>query len=188
MKLLTTNYLPVKIREAFLSGSLQTNKGFTLLELIVAIGVFSAVISASTGIFLSTLTAQRKAIALQNIQDNIRFAVESMAKEIRTGKTFSANPERTQLNFINAAGASVVYRLSGTAIERSQDNGTTFLPITADNIEVSGLKFYLSGEAESDGLQPKITITAKTRAKNVKIAEQSEMYLETTISAREIQS
>ena len=161
--------------------------GFTLLELIVAIGVFSAVISASTGIFISTLTAQRKAIALQNVQDNIRFAAESMAKEIRTGKNFSVNGE-AQLNFTNAAGASVIYRLAGAAIEKSSDSGATFLPITADNIEVAVLKFYLTGETEGDGLQPKITITAKTRSKNVKIAEQSEMNLETTISAREIQS
>lgn len=167
---------------------LKANKGFTLLELIVAIGVFSTVISASTGIFISTLTAQRKAIALQNIQDNIRFAAESMAKEIRTGKNFSANPEGTQLNFTNAAGASVVYLLTAGRIEKSSDNGATFLPITADNIEVAALKFYLRGEAEGDGLQPKITISAKTRSKNVKIAEQSEMNLETTISVREIQS
>lgn len=178
MKLLTTHY------------SLQTNKGFTLLELIVAIGVFSAVISASTGIFISTITAQRKAIALQNVQDNIRFAAESMAKEIRTGKTFSVNAQGgSQLNFTNAAGASVIYRLSGTAaIEKSSDGGANFLPITADNIEVASLKFYLTGEIEGDGLQPKITITVKTRSKNVKIAEQSEMNLETTISVREIQS
>lgn len=161
--------------------------GFTLLELIVAIGVFSAVISASTGIFISTLVAQRKAISLQNVQDNIRFATESMAKEIRTGENFSVNGE-TQLNFTNAAGASIVYLLSAGRIEKSADGGATFLPITADNIEVASLKFYLTGEAEGDGLQPKITITAKTRSKNVKIAEQSEMNLETTVSIREIQS
>jgi prepilin-type N-terminal cleavage/methylation domain-containing protein len=69
--------------------------GFTLLEMIVAMAIFSAVILLGLAALLSMVNAQRKAAALQDTQDNIRFAFEAMTKEIRTGGSYHCNQDNS---------------------------------------------------------------------------------------------
>lgn len=66
-------------------------KGFTLLEMIVAVGVFATVAVLSVSSLLSLISAQKKALALQTVQDNLRFAFESMARDIQQGRFYYCN-------------------------------------------------------------------------------------------------
>lgn len=62
------------------------NQGFTLLELIVAIGIFSFVVLGAIGMMISVFRAQAKAIAIKNVMDNDRFVMELMTRELRTSR------------------------------------------------------------------------------------------------------
>src|SRR3989344_7091485 len=136
----------------------QNMAGLTLIELIVAIGVFGLVVSMAFGIFVLALASQRRIIALRNIEDNARFALESMAREIRTGKNFGGSIN--SLSFTNAKGESVVYRLNNKIIEKSSDGGANYSVVTGSEVAVDYLNFYLLGQAPGDGLEPRVTITA----------------------------
>ena len=61
------------------------NRGFTLMELVVSLGIFSAVVVAAVGMMISVFRAQSKAIAIKNVFDNARFSLELMTRELRTG-------------------------------------------------------------------------------------------------------
>ena len=69
--------------------------GFTLLEMIVAVGVFALLTSLSVGSLLMLTGTQKKAASLQSIQDNLRFALEAISKDIRFGDQYycSDNPQ-----------------------------------------------------------------------------------------------
>lgn len=158
--------------------------GLTMIELIVAIGIFGLVIGMTVGIFVLSIISQRRIIALRNVEDNIRFTSESMAREIRTGLNFSGGG--STLSFNNAAGQSVVYRLNSNAIEKSVNGGSTYSAVTGSEIMVNYLNFYLAGQALGDGLQPRITVVigvtgqVGNQAANLKV--------QTTISERLLQS
>lgn len=62
--------------------------GFTLFEMMVAVGIFSMVVSLASGSALLFHRVHRKALNSQNVLDNVRFAMDSMAREIRTGDNF----------------------------------------------------------------------------------------------------
>ena len=62
----------------------QNKKGVTLLEITVAVAIFSVVMLSATEIFRMVIEGQRNAIASQNVQESMRYAFETMAKEIRT--------------------------------------------------------------------------------------------------------
>ena len=64
------------------------NAGFTLIEMIVSLGVFTFVILISMGSFLAILGAQKKAIAVGTLQENLRFSIETMLKDIRVGYSY----------------------------------------------------------------------------------------------------
>ena len=51
-------------------------KGFSLIELIVAMGMFGVVMLMATGIFNSVINGQRRAIASQNTQESMRYVFE----------------------------------------------------------------------------------------------------------------
>jgi len=128
-----------------------------LIELIVAIGIFGLVVIMVTSIFVIAVVSQRRIISLRNIEDNARFALESMAREIRTGKNFSTIG--SSLSFTNAKSESVVYRLNNKTIEKSSDGGVNYFAVTGSEATIDYLNFYLLGQAPGDGLQPRITIT-----------------------------
>lgn len=59
-----------------------------MLEMIVAVGVFATVAVLSVSSLLSLIGAQKKALALQSVQDNLRFSMESIARDLRQGDFF----------------------------------------------------------------------------------------------------
>lgn len=64
--------------------SLRRN-GFSLVEIIVVVAVFSVTVLVATNIFLLSSRSQRLATSAQKIQGDIRFALEAIAREVRFG-------------------------------------------------------------------------------------------------------
>lgn len=168
----------------FMQKQYKKQSGLTIIELIVAVGIFSLVIGMTIGIFVLAITTQRRITALKNVDDNIRFTVESMAREIKTGKNFSSSA--SLLSFTNANGESVVYRLNANIVEKSSDGGTNYSAVTGTEVTINYLNFYLMGQAAGDGLEPRITITigATSQAGN----QSANLKAQTTISERFLQS
>lgn len=159
--------------------------GFTVPEMLVALTLFLIVVGATTGVFLSSYRSQRSAFAFLNVQNNIRYALEVMAREMRTGSGFQ--PDTNSIAFTNQYGESIVYRLSNGRIERSS-NGLAgpFAPITAAEVTVSDFKIATFGLAAGDGQQPRITISLKISSQVG--TQQAESVVQTTVSQRELDS
>lgn len=80
-------------------------RGFTVLEMIVALGVFATVATLSVSSLLSLMGAQKKALTLQSVQDNLRFSIEAIARDLRQG------------DFFYCGGASLENFGSGPSVE-----------------------------------------------------------------------
>ncbi len=158
--------------------------GLTIIELIVAIGIFSLVVGMTVSIFVLALSSQRRIIALRNATDNIRFTTEAMAREIKTGKNFSGGG--SSVSFTNAKGEAINYRLNNNIVEKSSDGGVNYLAVTGAEAAVNYLNFYLMGQATGDGLQPRVTVTIGVTSS---IGSQTaNLKVQTTISGRSLQN
>jgi len=166
------------------SKNYNIENGLTMIELVVAMGIFGLVSVMISSIFILSLQSQRRIIALRNVEDNTRFVMESMSREIRTGKNFSSSGN--SLSFTNAKGEMVNYRLNNNSVEKSSDGGSTYSPITGNSVVIDYLNFYLMGQDAGDILQPRITIalgiTSNVGNHVVNIKSQ------TTVSARSLQN
>lgn len=158
--------------------------GLTMIELIVAIGIFGLVISIVVDIFVLAVISQRRIITVRNVSDNIRFTIEAMSREIRTGKNFII--EAGQLTFVNARGEDVAYRLLNNRIDKSSNGGISYLPMTGPEIVVNYFNYYLNGQTALDGLQPRVTVTIGADSKVGR--QNTSLKIQTTISARLIQN
>ena len=76
----------------------KNNTGVTLIELLVAVTLFSVIMLSATAIFKIMVEGQRNAIAAQNAQESMRYVFEVMAKEIRMAQ--KSNDEcKINMNF-----------------------------------------------------------------------------------------
>lgn len=76
--------------------SFQTKQsGFTLVEMIVALAVFSIVITISVGALLMLVASNDQLRKEQAIMTNLSFALDSMTREIRTGTHYYCRSENS---------------------------------------------------------------------------------------------
>jgi len=194
--------------------NLRNNQsGYSLIEMLVAVSLFSAIMLAASAVFQSAMESQRSTIASQNIQENMKFILEVMSKEIRSasgdhagsvcasGGQASAyykvfNNENndanigTELYFKNRNGNCVIYKLNGSQIEITREAlsppPTDTQLISPDDIEISDLQFFIKDD-EADALhtqQPRVTISMKAKMKSIKTMYQLSTPIQTTISSR----
>src|SRR5690606_24678346 len=87
-----------------MSGArLQKAAGFTLIELMIALLLGLLVMGAAISIFLSNRQAYTATEGLGRVQENVRFAFELMARDIREA---GANPCGKHVPLVNVISGS----------------------------------------------------------------------------------
>lgn len=161
--------------------------GFTLIELMVAVGVFSVAITASSGLFITSLRGQQRTYVVQNLADNARYAMEAMTKEMRMGSGFaSATCDGNNCSFISHMmhrdGKNVKFSYDSAAKKINFDDGVSELPITSANIEVTGLDFEIIGGSATS--HERIVIVMQARVASNSPYTSVDITLQTTVSPR----
>ena len=62
--------------------------GFTLIEIIVSLGIFTVVAVVAMGAFLKVIDANKKSQSLKTAINNVNFALESISRELRVGSNY----------------------------------------------------------------------------------------------------
>jgi len=165
------------------SSALKNKKGITLIELIVSIALFSLAVIVVLTILSTGINAQRKVIALQNVQENARALLEFIAKEVRMGIVSSAGTD--YINITRSDGDVVRYTFSNGDIIRNNITDNLSGAMNSTNINITG-SFYVTGLGTADNLQPKITIVLSVQSQGSKVEEQARIDLQTTLSQRNL--
>ncbi|MFA5098770.1 MAG: prepilin-type N-terminal cleavage/methylation domain-containing protein [Candidatus Paceibacterota bacterium] len=134
--------------------------GFTMIELLVSMGIFLILISIVSGSFIRTLRTQKELVGLMSINDNANLTLEQIMRELRTGYNFS-KVSQNEFQFVNAENKIIYYKAVNGAIERGETSElavTTYRKITADNVEIKNFNVNIAGGDAGDGYQPRITI------------------------------
>ena len=146
---------------------------------MVAVSIFAIVMVIAVGSVLAIVSADKKAQALNSIISNLNFAAEGMFRDLRTGYNYDCNSNQNGLNdcigsdsdpaghsmsFTSAQsqGKTVTYSLSGGRIYKEvEGQGSRPYPVTAPEVKVEKLDFYIAGTAHDpiqDNRQPRILI------------------------------
>lgn len=65
-----------------------STRGFTLIEMIVSLGVFAIVVTITTGALLTLVYSNQRYQNEQNVMTNLSFALDSMTREMRMGTNY----------------------------------------------------------------------------------------------------
>ncbi len=193
-----------------MSKRIQKNKkseGFTLVELIVATGLFIFIIALVSGIFTQSIRTQRMLAALMEVQSNAGLSVEKMMREVRTGFTFRASSvsgsscdsvglydSLTFTRSVRNATTSVTYSWVGTSIERDEvsDGTMTTSTLNAPSVSVNRLCFMLNNNPPAtptvSTLTPwRVTFFINLGPSDPRMSSRT-IDIETTVSARTLPS
>ena len=72
----------------FHNSGKSEQRGFTLIEIIVSLGVFAIVAVVAVAALLKIVSANKKAQSIQAAMTNLNFALESMSRELRVGAKY----------------------------------------------------------------------------------------------------
>lgn len=163
------------------------NNGFTLIELIVALGVFMVVMTITLSAFLNIIDIQKKTEAFRKVNDNLNFTMEAMMREIREGTKYCPSGcANGSFSFTNKDLNTIKYELNtGGYIERTK--GTNTLRMTSDGVEITNLSFFVRGNVEGDKQQPLVTISINGKS-GIKEKLKSTLNLQATVSQRKLDS
>ncbi len=81
-----------------ISNPQNREKGFTLIELMVSLTIFSMVMVVSIGTLLTLIDVNAKAQALYTASSNLAFALDSMTRELRTGYHYYCDESASHSN------------------------------------------------------------------------------------------
>jgi prepilin-type N-terminal cleavage/methylation domain-containing protein len=145
--------------------------GFTLVEMMVSVSIFAIIVTVGIGALFSMNRSYTATRTQQAIMDQLNFALESMAREIRTGSSYycgsglnlpsSENDclsSQNSLSFVNVDGEGVAYAISGSGrIVKRVDNER--FDITPEEIEIVDLSFRVIGSDNADTTQPTVIMS-----------------------------
>ncbi len=139
---------------------MKNNRGYTLIELIVAVGLFALIMTLVSGAYIVMIGITERQQSSATGIDNLAFALETMTRSIRTGTDYSCNSGRdcsggTTFSVKNSSGTTMTYSLvNGTIMQND-------VPLTDPSVTISSLLFYVTGTipvSSGDYNQPHVTI------------------------------
>ncbi len=150
----------------------ETVGGFTIVETLVVLALFTTIITIATGALFSAQAVNTKLQQTQIILDGVNLAMEEVVREVRYGSIFycsNAVPQNTPdrqscayptgnsvLTFKPADAMTVnnssndrvsYYLLNGALYKQNFPEGvaSTPLQITTSDVTIESLKFYVKG-------------------------------------------
>ena len=191
----------------------MNNKGYTLIEVMVAVGIFTIVIAAPTGFLVSSIKGQQKALASQEVLDETSYALEYISRSLRMAKKelnceskltpstcaclknagYGTNYELTRegrgIKFTNYQNQYQEFFLdiNDNRLKEIKDGGEA-IPLTSDDLEIV---FFKIGPQDSwgqnDNKQPKITLFLEVKGiESARPELQPKIQIQTTISQRNL--
>ena len=182
--------------------------GFTLVEMVVAVGLFAVVSLVCIGALLSLVAADRKAQALQSVMNNLNISIDDLVRNARMGTvyhcgsgpaTVSSDCSSGDVIFafepyggnVNTADQWVYeYDASGAVcgqpntICKSINGGSTWLPVTAPEVKITSMQFYVIGTTPGDAVQPRVIVTIVGSAASTNVQVSTVFHLEATAVQR----
>jgi prepilin-type N-terminal cleavage/methylation domain-containing protein len=172
--------------------SLQS--GFTLVELLVSLALFTVIVVAAIGSLYTVNQASAKVTAMRTVLDNLNFATESMSRTIRTGQNIvcggvaningvshncalaDQNGRHDKISLDSTIDGDAVQYEFGKNITtgigeidkctliNGQITTESCVALTSPEIDVKKMEFYVDGADALDGKQPSVMMVMQGQA------------------------
>lgn len=164
----------------------QNLKGFTLIEVMVAVSIFAVVVTVGIGALLTINNSYRKSQTERQAIDSLTYVLESMSRSIRTAQLWDPSSNASQFTFTDQDEVKLSYEFQPPKIifRVLSSNGTLAArdyDLTPNNVEIESLVFtpYL---APNQTAQSYLQINIRGKVTNAR--QVSDFSFQTGVSKR----
>jgi prepilin-type N-terminal cleavage/methylation domain-containing protein len=177
----------------------MNNKGFSLIEMLVVVLIFTIVMGAAIGVFTTALKLQKYNLAYQQLLSQVSYAMEYMDRSIRmavkddgthsclsAGDNYNNSPgSSSSITFLDYRDRCQTFYLNLNRVRSTNTgiSGNAVLDLTSSDFTVTVLRFVISGDIA--GSQPKVTIVMEIQA-NTTVLPKPKIKIQTTVSQRNL--
>lgn len=131
------------------------SRGFTLMEMLVALSLFSVVVTITTNIFFSFQQASRKTENLEVVTAGARLIMERIVREVREGTidyawyadhqpALNLTQSQNSLSILNREGKMILFAFDSTGHTLQLQVGTDTENLSSSKLAVRDLSFKIS--------------------------------------------
>lgn len=175
------------IRILFKKHNLSEGRGFTLVEMLVSVALFSIVMIIMLGAVLAVVDVNRKSQSLTTVMNNLNFALESITRSIKTGELQTINGSFTAISLVDQDGQNIRYAFNtngeGVGQITRQVNSGDLVPITSSQMDVENVIFRVFDG--SNNRQPRVLMIIEGKV-SVGTKVTSDFSIQTSVSQREL--
>ena len=141
---------------------MKNNKGFTLVELIIAIMIFSVVMALAGSLFVSGFRNYEKVSEILTGQSNTRYVMYDISKALRSAKMEDVTISEDH-TAITIGDVSYIYSSGSSTVSRTRDGSTVVIArdIISFYVELSGETINYSIQSSDEETQLNSSITLK---------------------------
>ncbi|MDP2631983.1 MAG: type II secretion system protein [Candidatus Uhrbacteria bacterium] len=144
---------------------LSNKKGFTLVETVLYIAILAVFLVSAVQFSLSIIASAQKVRTLHEVEQNARFAIERIRKEIRTAdninigsSTFGSSPGVLSLVDDDPTNDPTTFDVSAGTLRITQGAGSA-TALTSSTVNVSNLVFTdLSVSGRTRNIKIELTV------------------------------
>jgi len=169
----------------------DAQRGFSLIELLIAAAVFTYVVASISGLFVTAINIQRRATGIQKIEENAQFALESIAREVRVSTVTSGDTVCNPVDPVATAQLAIQHPVNGAVTYRyDRSSGVGILyrndqPITSADVDITSFAFCVSGSG-GDGHQTRVTMPVTIQSLGGNPSTRMTVSLQTTVTSRDL--
>ena len=165
------------------------NKGFTLIETLVALAIFGVLIVVIMRVFAGGFASQRRILEMQAVQRDGAYIMEVISREIRMAQNVDTTESyigysQPQMTFIDHTGNPITYcraLVSGVCNPAGDYFAMGVKIVNSDDAIVKNLTFSYTNSADVYArAEPMVTVNLEMQSKgdaNVKIDMQSSVAM-----------
>ncbi len=199
----------MKTRYEIRNKRYEKRGGFTLIEMIIAVGLFSLIASMALGAVITIFDANNRSESSKTVVDNLNLSLENMVRTVRFGSNYHcidgdsggtfdldeandcSNPEDAIA--VSFRGNVIVYALCNGEIRRSETpsgeddcDDNDMQPITSPDTVIEELKFFVFGGNEFGNDRQPYVVASISGYVGTQPTEQSKFNIQTVMSQRQI--
>ena len=170
-----------------MTGRDKKQRGFSIVELLIAGFIFSVVFGVATSTFVNAIRVQKYNMAQHQLLDQTSYAIEYIGRALRMAKTDDGTCGVGNGRNYKVAGSGRIISFKNYNDECELfewddfDNDGDFdsiivtiadidpanplanfrlekVPLNSGNYRVTDARFYIEGELQTDDLQPRVTV------------------------------
>ena len=136
----------------------KSEKGFTLIETLIYVGIFSIVALSLTGILWNTLRVNSNQQAANEVDENLRYIMSVLGEKVRSSTMVDTATSST-LVLKNSSYEDITFSVTGGALYL-QEGGALSVALTSNKVTVDSLTFNkIEMAGAKDGVRVDITLS-----------------------------